>query len=274
MFFLQKNALELDYSTANLVDTLFDRMIAHIKVNRRSTLIINASNFTNGRNNPRAFLPSGSIDSHYYNDGGSINSISPYSTIIINNSRFVKNHAFTQNGQLVSTASREGAVYSASEVTVDGCVFEGNSASRGGAVYSENTATTINTRFTQNSGPDDYHNYGGAIYSSSDIVAINSIFQSNWARNGGATYSTNGMISTSNVFINNTASNGNGGAIYSVQNVTAINDSFVQNSAIIGSGGAVYVDADNADIFFSGNRFSNNTAVMLWSSKCYCALRK
>lgn len=257
--FYNRNGLEMEYSTAIIDNTSFDGVIAHISVSSQSSLTIISSNFTNGYSNSRKYYIG--LYYSYHNDGGSINNYNSPREIIIRNSRFINNHAVKRTNDIYSDLSRGGAIFTVGNITIDGCIFDGNNASKGGAVYGGGRITVINSNFTQNTGPEGYGHFGGAIYGISAIETINSTFYSNQARKGGAVYSENSVIlSVNSTYMYNVANEGNGGALYGGSGVTMVNSSFVKNGALGGTGGAVYVDATHANVLSSRSTFTDNNA--------------
>ncbi len=161
-------------------------------------------------------------------------------------------------------ATSGGALYAnASELTIEGTIFEANeSTSSGGGLYLNNTNVTItDTVFASNASG----NRGGAAFLIGGSSSIgNCEFIGNTALDrGGAINSTSGqqMLAFNSTFHGNTVGDadneGRGGAIYHISTTDAVinNSLFTENSATA-FGGALYAAED---ILVRNSTFVGNT---------------
>ena len=151
------------------------------------------------------------------------------------------------------TADSGGAIYSSTaNVSIEGCVFEGNAASdgNGGAVWaSGGELTIVGGEFVGNSATGN----GGAVWASeAGLVVQGTVFESNTAEAEGgglfcdvaenATDATAGVVSCSFsevVFVSNSAEE-SGGAVYGGEgSFMAIDGCSFENNVASENGGAV-----------------------------------
>lgn len=177
-----------------------------------------------------------------------------------NTSRFIRfsNPAVGSNLSALRFTMGDKAVSgSADGLTIDNCLFEGNTGVSGAAInVSGDNLTVINTVFKNNTGSA----LGGALFSSGDFLTIeNSVFEQNAAGTGGAAYLVGSAKSINNSsFSQNTASTA--GAIYFQGNDSLISAStFNKNSATFSHGGAMVLLGSNVDIV--NTTVSENTAL-------------
>lgn len=171
------------------------------------------------------------------------------------------------NSNTVDTelADNGGAIFSTENLTIENCIFTGNTAGSGGAIYDD--ASSLTVRGSQFIGNTAEESDGGAIYhretfpypEDGELVLIeNSQFTGNHARlGGGAVLLRDGIyIVNGSTFIENTAEFP-GGAISNVFGDLTVNDSsFIENHTDF-SGGAIN---NSGMLFVSGSTFDRNTA--------------
>ncbi len=207
--------------------------------------------------------------------GGAIFFDGDYRNILLTNSTFINNYAWSDGGAiraegdnitlLDSTfknnlASSKGignsgyggaCLFSNTNTYIENCTFEDNYAwFYGGAIqFRSNNVTILNSSFIKNTA---YYEYGGAIYierQRSNYLIANCTFDGNHAR----------------------AQNGNdkgGGAITSnAKSLTIINDTFINNYAFRdtastkGYGGAIYLLSTADYTLIEDSTFDKNSAV-------------
>lgn len=166
----------------------------------------------------------------------------------------IKNTTFKNN---TSKATGGAAIYSKSDLTVNGGTFENNS-SVGGAIYLDSnvTATIENATFSNNT---DSSSGGGAIYSKGKSLTLNgNTFTANESSNvGGAIRVAAGTLTVDGgSFVKNVSTQG--GAIF-VKGATAEikNATFSSNESTKAGGGAVYSEGE---LTLNDNTFANNIA--------------
>ena len=159
-----------------------------------------------------------------------------------------------------------------SNLTLDGCSFEGNVANIGGAIFSEskNNITIRNSMFISNHAKDcdSGHCYGGVLFIDKDsrIVINDCNFTQNSADVGGVLnlIRSNAFI-TNSMFRNNKATE-SGGVVYVEDDASVYvqNGTFISNSAK--DGGVLSISNENialnteSRVVISGSYFSNNIA--------------
>jgi predicted outer membrane repeat protein len=167
--------------------------------------------------------------------------------IILNNVNFIGGsclyHSNNKCGTIEPLLYNGGAIHiKAGNLTINNCLFEGNSAHVGGAIYSSNQFN--------------------------DIIINNCVFKNNFAqRDAGALFSLGNTDIKNSIFQNNTAIDGDGGALflgsYKVNTYTISNSQFLTNHA--NNGGAIYGNTLN----IVKSRFMGNTA----TAKYYTVVR-
>ena len=194
-------------------------------------------------------------------NGGAI-----YISAVSDINQLIINTSFTEN--VVKNNSNGGAIYTATDLTVNSSEFTSNKAANGTIFNSDADLKVNNSIFTGN----DINSAGGAIFSTGENAShtINSSkFINNTARNdaGGAFYNyvTSDTNSTSaNVY--NSYFEGNssrwGGAIYSNENLTLTGSEFKSNNATVSSelGGGALGLGGNKNLSISTSIFSENTS--------------
>ena len=167
--------------------------------------------------------------------GGAICSLKENSTINVKGATFDGNKATkTIDGKYLYG----GAIYSNSNLSVEGSKFTNNSADdNGGAIYSYKAYTINESEFNKNSSKKS----GGAIYAPKDAPATitNTKFEENKAAWGGAIFDK-GNSSISNANFNKNYAQYYGGAIYTTNGTTVEYSHFVENKTL--QGGGIYID--------------------------------
>ncbi|WP_417391439.1 choice-of-anchor Q domain-containing protein [Gimesia sp.] len=171
------------------------------------------------------------------------------------------------NSNTVDTelADNGGAIFSTENLTIENCIFTGNTAGSGGAIYDD--ASSLTVRGSQFIGNTAEESDGGAIYhketfpypEDGELLLIeNSQFAGNHALfSGGAVLLRDGIcIVNGSTFTENTAEFP-GGALRNIFGDLTVNDSsFIENYTDF-SGGAI---ANGGTLFVSGSTFDRNTA--------------
>ncbi|MGO9600995.1 MAG: right-handed parallel beta-helix repeat-containing protein [Isosphaeraceae bacterium] len=197
------------------------------------------------------------------------------------------------SGMTITAGEGQSGIMNYATLSIEKCIFTGNTGRYGAAIYNDGTLTVSNSIFTDNSS--DY--VGGAILNEKTLTVSNCTFSGNSAEFGGVIFNDaggnltvkcsifignsatsgggiftgeNGMVTVSeSIFIDNFApndvvynngnvgsENGNGGAIaiYPGGTVAVGNSIFVDNSAI--DGGGIY---NTGTLINHGNLFFDNT---------------
>ena len=171
----------------------------------------------------------------------------------------IKNATFSNN---TSSSTGGGAIYSKSDLTVNGGTFENNSSVSGGAIYLTKDVAEATITDALFSGNKSTTNGGGAIYSLGQLTLTNSIFRNNQTtgsgngevggavRIGGGTFTVNGSTFEKN-------SSRQGGAIHlmSATKAEINNASFSINESTNAGGGAIYSESE---LTLTSSVFTNN----------------
>lgn len=171
------------------------------------------------------------------------------------------------NSNTVDTelADNGGAIFSTENLTIENCIFTGNTAGSGGAIYDD--ASSLTVRGSQFIGNTAEESDGGAIYHKETfpypedgerLLIENSQFIGNHALfSGGAVLLRDGIcIVNGSTFTENTAEFP-GGALRNIFGDLTVNDSsFIENHTDF-SGGAI---ANGGTLFVSGSTFDRNTS--------------
>ena len=190
-------------------------------------------------------------------DGGAIYANDQSEEIVINNSYFEHNYAYSSGGAISLEASK---------VTIEGSTFRYNNATKsGGAVYVSGAAASNNVSysvFENNWVANKINGTGGAIdWLASAGLLTHSNFTNNTAAYGGAVY-LNGISHNSNIsnsiFTSNYAYK-NGGAIdWNATNGGLFNNQFISNNAEYGAALCREVGARGGN--GTNNTFTSNHA--------------
>lgn len=192
-------------------------------------------------------------------NGGAIYSKNKHNILTINNSEFKENCANYLKEINLKTWSynvgKGGAIYSPSNITIDGSKFFNNHADTcGGAIYNDEYGAKLkirNSEFVSNRAGEavttPYRNSGGAVCARHITSLEDSSFYNNFAQTrGGAIYAkTLKFQGKTNKFFSNIAGT-HGGAIYIdagiIKGLSNENIIFNSNTAKAGNGGAIYID--------------------------------
>lgn len=207
------------------------------------------------------------------------------SNLIISNSRFLNNLAYTTSNN--NADSFGGAIYNAQDGKIDisNTIFSGNQAQHSGYEYAVGGAISngnngllsndggivniTNSLFDSNkvgglpSGIDSKYAYGGAIFNNTTLNITDTVFTNNSANGetalGGAIYNNNGTVTinatNANVLFNNNTTNGVSNDIHSVNGTvnfdggmnTYLNGGITGTSTINKDGtGALVLSGDNS----------------------------
>ncbi len=212
------------------------------------------------------------IETVDYMGGGALGLGSLSTTVIDDDTRFIRNYSGTYGGAIATRRSENGD-NSIAKLDVQG-YFEGNGAKyRGGAIYNtfynglkEGTGVTVDADFVRNHADE----LGGAIYNDGTIDkstagsgAVMTIRDSDFEYNtagisGGAIYNTGALTIVGSDFLFNTADK-TGGAIYSSGTLNLNDVEFTSNSALGVDGGALFVTGGNENSI-SNSKFISNHA--------------
>ena len=190
-----------------------------------------------------------------------------YGTVLINNTRFIKNKAYKGGAIFDDTDPGEEGAYLKNNFTLLNSEFIENTAPSAGAIavgYANNILIN-NTNFTSNTATSS----GGALYltDNSKLSVTSSNFTHNTAQRGGAIYANHDI----NITITGTAFEENsakqyGGVItvdFSSSNITILNSNFTKNSVEegdTGEGGVIYQSSDSY-CYINNSIFKENTAI-------------
>lgn len=175
--------------------------------------------------------------------------------LTINNSEFNDNCAnYLKDNTWYYAVGKGGAIYSPSDITIDGSKFFNNHADTcGGAIYNDEDDAKLkirNSEFVSNRAGEavttPYRNSGGAVCARHITSLEDSYFYNNYAETrGGAIFAkTLKFQGKTNKFISNIAGK-HGGAIYIdgiIKGLSNENIIFNSNTAKAGDGGAIYID--------------------------------
>jgi hypothetical protein len=170
----------------------------------------------------------------------------------------------------IATDGQGGAVWNGGNLTITGCVLQGNTADivsgssafplAGGAVYNAGTLKVINSTLSYNTAGDIYtgsYGNGGAIDNAGTLTVTGSTLSNNTATGyGGAVYNA-GTLSVSGGAISNNSASSEGGGVYSGYKTTASFTGCVMSGNTASGGGALWNDGT---MTLSGCTVTGNTA--------------
>ena len=179
--------------------------------------------------------------------------------VYVSGTSYIESCSFT-NCNTTSSSGNAGALYGASAIIANNCIFADNVCrnGHGGAVYSYSFyayACTFINNYARNGN--------GGAFSGSLTKAVNCVFLNNTSYSqGGAVYNQNYAMTLDRCrFEGNLSINSHGGAIYADTNITASNSSFVKNKILSSSyhGGAIYssrnVTLTNCDVSYNTSAY-------------------
>ncbi len=211
------------------------------------------------------------IETVDYMGGGALGLGSLSTTVIDDDTRFIRNYSGTYGGAIATRRSENGN-NSIAKLDVQGYFEENGAKYRGGAIYNtfynglkDGTGVTVDADFVRNHADE----LGGAIYNDGTIDkstagsgAVMTIRDSDFKYNtagisGGAIYNTGALTVVESDFSYNTADK-TGGAIYSSGTLNLYDVEFISNSALGVDGGALLITGGNENSIYNSKFVSNH----------------